>query len=175
MFPNGHNIKWIQLQSKHGLCPKLGALGKYFQFISMKKSIANWNYLFVGMEKDLSNNPHQLPVKVILIQRISFSKKKKERKFSKKALGLGALGSYFLGCFQKKKINQNFQFHEKIQDFQIFQKKKSSKFSIPWKNSRFLNFSKKKINQNFQFHEKIQDFQIFQKKKEGNFQKGPWD
>ena len=122
MFPNGHNIKWIQFQSKHGLCPKLGALGKYFQFISMNKSNTNWNYLFVGMEKDLSNNPHQLPVKVILIQRISFSKKKKERKFSKKALGLGALGSYFLGCFQKKK-NQ-------------------SKFSIPRKNSRFPKFSK---------------------------------
>ena len=42
-------------------------------------------------------------------------KKKKETKFSKKALGLGALGSYFLGFFQKK--NQNFQFLEKIQDF----------------------------------------------------------
>ena len=48
---------------------------------------------------------------------------------------------------KKKTINQNFQFLEKIQDFQIFQKKK------------------KIINQNFQFHEKIQDFQIFQKKK----------
>ena len=43
-------------------------------------------------------------------------KKKNETKFSKKALGLGALGSYFLGFFQKKK-NQNFQFLEKIQDF----------------------------------------------------------
>ena len=39
----------------------------------------------------------------------------------------GALGSYFLGCFQKKIINQNFQFLEKIQDFQIFQKKKKEK------------------------------------------------
>ena len=48
-------------------------------------------------------------------------KKKKRRKFSKRALGLGALGSYFLGCFQKKKIiNQNFQFLEKIQDFHFF-------------------------------------------------------
>ena len=55
-------------------------------------------------------------------------KKKKRRKFSKRALGLGALGSYFLGCFQKKKkkINQNFQFHEKIQDFQIKKKKKEN-------------------------------------------------
>ena len=60
--------------------------------------------------------------------------------------------------FKKKKINQNFQFHERIQDSQIFPKKK-------------------KINNQifFQFLERIQDFQIFQKKKEGNFQKGPWD
>ena len=123
MFPNGHNIKWIQLQSKHGLCPKLGALGKYFQFISMNKSIANWNYLFVEIEKDLSSNPHQLPAKVILIQRIGFSKKtKKKGNFQKKSLGQGALGLYFLGCFQKKK-NQ-------------------SKFSIPRKNSRFPKFPK---------------------------------
>ena len=43
----------------------------------------------------------------------------------KKALGLGALGSYFLGYLKKKKKNPNFQFLEKIQDFQIFQKKKS--------------------------------------------------
>ena len=53
MFPNGHNIKWIQLQSKHGICPKLGALGKYFQFISMNKSVVNWNYLFAGIEQGL--------------------------------------------------------------------------------------------------------------------------
>ena len=42
---------------------------------------------------------------------------KKEGNFQKKALGLGALGSYFLGFFQKKKKIQNFQFLEKIQDF----------------------------------------------------------
>ena len=161
----------------------------------MNKSIANWNYLCARIEKDLFSNLHQLPAKVILIQRIGFffffkkiimnkssslllhlhlhlhllhflimnkssyfkkkknqfflnlSKKKKKEIF-KKALGLGALGSYLLGCFQKKIINQNFQFLEKIQDFQIFQKKK-----------------KKIINQNFQFQEKIQDFRIFQKKK----------
>ena len=56
-------------------------------------------------------------------------KKKKRRKFSKKALGLGALDSYFLGCL-KGKINQNFQFHEKIKDFQNFQKKKKKKKEI---------------------------------------------
>ena len=93
----------------------------------------------------------------LIMNKSSYFKKKKKsilsksfqkkRKFSKKALGLGALGSYFLGCFQKKKkkiINQNFQFHEKIQDFQIFQKKKKSKFSIPSKNSSFPNQKKKK-------------------------------
>ena len=52
-------------------------------------------------------------------EQIFILQKKKKWKFSKRALGLGALGSYFLGCFQKKKkiINQNFQFLEKIQDF----------------------------------------------------------
>ena len=53
MFPNDRNIKWTQLQSKHGICPKLGALGKYFQFILMNKSITNWNYLFAGIEQRL--------------------------------------------------------------------------------------------------------------------------
>ena len=68
-------------------------------------------------------------------------------KFSKKALGLRALGSYFLGCFQKKKKKSS------IKIFNSFKKFKISKF-----------FTKKK-NPNFQFLEKIQDFQIFQKKK----------
>ena len=57
-------------------------------------------------------------------------KQKRRRKFSKKALGLGAFYSYFLGCFKKKKkkkiTNQNFQFLEKIQDFQILKKKKKN-------------------------------------------------
>ena len=89
-----------------------------------------------------------------------FKKKKKKRQFSKKVLGLGALGTYFLGFFQKKKI--------KI--FNSLKKFKISKF-----------FKKKIINQKFQFHEKIQDFQNLKKKKkeekkeEGNFQKRPWD
>ena len=67
-------------------------------------------------------------------------------------MGLGALGSYFLGYFQKKKkiISKNFQFLEKIQDFQIFQRKKKRQ------KTKDQNFQKKK-------------------KKEGNFQKGPWD
>ena len=92
-------------------------------------------------KKNSSIKFFQIPSK---IQDFQNFQKKKRRKFSKKALGLGALGSYFLGCFKrKKKINQNFQFHEK--------------------NSRFLNFSKKKI-QNFQFLQKIQVLQIQKKK-----------
>ena len=39
----------------------------------------NWNYLFAGIKQGLSN-PHQLPAKVILIQRIGFSTKKKKKK-----------------------------------------------------------------------------------------------
>ena len=63
-------------------------------------------------------------------------------------MGLGALGSYFLGHFQKKKKKNSsikfFQIPSKIQDFQIFQKKKI---------------------QNFQFLRKIQVFEIQKKKK----------
>ena len=101
------------------------------------------------LSKDLSSNPHQLPAKVILIQRIGFSKKKKIIMYKSSSLLL--------------------YFHEKIQDFQIFQKKiQKSKFSIPWKNSRFQIFQKKKKEkffQNFQFLRKIQVFQIQKKKK----------
>ena len=145
------------------------------------------------LSKDLSSNPHQLPAKVILIQKIGFSTKKKKKKFimnkssspllhlylhllrflkmnkssyfkkkkkrnkkrrklSKKALGLGALGSYFLGFFQKK-----FKIFNSLKKFKIsnfFKKNHQSKISIPWKNSRFPKFSKKK-------------------KKKGNYQKRP--
>ena len=57
-----------------------------------------------------------------------FQKKKKKTKFSKKALGLGALGSYFLGFFQKKK------------------KKKFKIFNSFRKNSVFPNFFSKNNN-----------------------------
>ena len=55
-------------------------------------------------------------------KRSKFSKKKEKRrrKFSKKALGLGALGLYFLGCSKKKN-------HQ-------------SKFSIPSKKFRISKF-----------------------------------
>ena len=74
-------------------------------------------------------------------------KQKRRRKFSKKALGLGVFGSYFLGCFKKKKkiINQNFQFlQKKFRVSKFFPKKKNPKFSIPLKNSSFPNSKKKK-------------------------------
>ena len=63
-------------------------------------------------------------MKKFKISKIS-KKKKKRKKFSKKALGLGALGSYFLGCLKKKN-------HQ-------------SKFSIPSKKFRIFKFKKKKI------------------------------
>ena len=50
MFPNDYSIKLTQLPSKHGICPKLGALAKYFQFISINNSIANWNCLYEGIK-----------------------------------------------------------------------------------------------------------------------------
>ena len=66
----------------------------------------------------------------------------------KKAYGLGALGSYFLGHFQKKKkiINQI--------------------FSNSFKNSRFPNFSKKKKFKIFNSFEKFKfsKFKIKKKK-----------
>ena len=72
-------------------------------------------------------------------------------KFSKKALGQGALGSYFLGCLKKKKSS--------IKIFNSFKKFKISKFL------------KKKI-QNFQFLRKIQVFQIQKKKSSLNSSSG---
>ena len=80
-----------------------------------------------------------------------FQKKKKKTKFSKKALGLGALDSYFLGFFQKI-----FKIFNSLKKFKILQKKKKNpNFQFLEKNSRFPNFSKKKKNQNFQFLLKI--------------------
>ena len=57
---------------------------------------------------------------------------KKRRKLSKKALGLGALGSYFLGFFKKKKF-KIFNSLKKFKISKFFKKKKKnqSKFSIP--------------------------------------------
>ena len=157
MFLNGRNIKWTQLQSKHGICHKLGALGKYFQFISMNKSIANWNYLLAGIEQGLiqqsastlsqsySHSKDRFFKKKKIITNKSSSlllhlhlhllhflimnkssyfnkkfkkksilcksfKKKKKRKFSKNALGLGALDLYFLGCLKKKKKKKFIKF-----------------------------------------------------------------
>ena len=71
------------------------------------------------------------------------------------ALGLRALGSYFLGCFKKKKKNLQ------------------SKFSIPWKNSRFLNFSKKNKNKNkkWKIKKKFKIFNSLKKFKISKFKK----
>ena len=77
-------------------------------------------------------------------------KKFKTSKFfkkKKKNLGLRALGSYFLGCFKKKKkiINQNFQFLQKNSGFpNFFQKKKKSKIFNSFEKFKFSKFKKKK-------------------------------
>ena len=85
-------------------------------------------------------------MKKFKISKIFKRKKRRRRKFSKKALGLGAFGLYFLGCFKKKRKSsiKIFNSFKKIQDFQIFSKKKNPKFSIPLKNSSFPNSKKKK-------------------------------
>ena len=99
----------------------------------------------------------------------------KDRFFKKKKIIINKSSSpllhLYLHLFHFLIMNKSSYFKKK--------KKIQSKFSIPWKNSRFPNFSKKKknqfflnlskkkkiINQNFQFLEKIQDFQILSKKK----------
>ena len=56
-------------------------------------------------------------------------KKKKKRKFSKRALGLGALGSYFLGWFKKKK--KSIKIFNSMKKFKISKlKKKKRKSSL---------------------------------------------
>ena len=151
MFPNDHNIKWTQIQSKHGICPKLGALGKYSQFISMNKSIANWNYLFVGIEQGLIQQSASTSSQSYSHSKDRFFQKKRERRiFSIKGLGTRGIGLVLLRLLKKKNINQNFQFLEKIQDFQIFQKKKKSSIK------NFYSFKKFRISKNFQKNKKIQ-------------------
>ena len=116
----------------------LGALGLYFLGClqkKKKKKIINQNFKFLEKIQDF-----QIFQKKKKKLSNSF-KVKKRRKFSKRALGLGTLGSYFLGCFQKKNNNNH-----------------QSKFSIPWKNSRFQNFSKKKKNSKISIPSKIQVF-----------------
>ena len=138
------------------------------------------------LSKDLSSNPHQLPAKVILIQKIGFStkkkkfimnkssspllqlylhllhflimnkssyfkkrKKKRRRKFSKRVLGLGALGSYFLGFFQKKKKNSKFSIPwKKFKTSTFFKKKKKIKIFNSFKIFKFFKFKKKKYSLN---------------------------
>ena len=55
-------------------------------------------------------------------------KKKKKKELFKKGLGTRGIRLVLPRLLSKKKkiVNQNFQFHEKIQDFQIFQKKKKN-------------------------------------------------
>ena len=95
----------------------------------------NWNYLFAGIKQGLSN-PHQLPAKDILIWRIGFSTKKKIMNKSSSLLLHLHLHLHLL----------HFLIMNKSSYFKKRKRKKEhqSKFSIPWKNSKFPNFSKKK-------------------------------
>ena len=74
-------------------------------------------------------------------------------------MGLGALGSYFLGCFQKKKKKSSIKilkFLEKIQDFQIFQKKKKKEKERKRERKRKRKFFFKVFNsfEKFKFSKK---------------------
>ena len=96
----------------------------------------------------------------------------RSKKTSKRALGLRALGSYFLGCFKKKKkiTNKNFQFLEKIKNFQIFQKKNfvNQNFQFLQKNSGFPNFFQKKKNPKFSIPLKNSSIPNSKKKKKSS-------
>ena len=79
----------------------------------------------MNKSSSLSLHLHLHLLHFLIMNKSSYFQKKR-RKFSKRALRLGALGSYFLGHFQKKKKNSSTKFFKipsKIQDFQIFQKK----------------------------------------------------
>ena len=110
----------------------------------------NWNYLFAGIKQGLSN-PHQLPAKVILIQMIGFSIKKKKiitNKCSSLLLHLYLHLLHFLimnksSYFTKKK--SPIKIFNSLKKFKIskLKKKKNSKISIPSKNSSFKKKKKK--------------------------------
>ena len=106
----------------------------------------NWNYLFVGIEQGLIQQSASTSSQSYSHSKDRFFQKKRERRiFSIKGLGTRGIGLVLLRLLKKKNINQNFQFLEKIQDFQIFQKKKNhqSKISIPSKNLGFPKIFKK--------------------------------
>ena len=166
MFPNDCNIKWTQLQSKHGICLKLGALVKYFQFILINKSIANWNYLFAGIEQRLIQQFASTSSQSYSHSKDRFFKKKIiMNKSSSPLLHLHLHLLHFFDneqifIFRKKKKKETFKkglgtrgirlvflrFLSKKKKFKIFNSLK--KFKI----SKFKKKKKKKlINQNFQF------------------------
>ena len=137
MFPNGHNIKWIQLQSKHGICPKLGALGKYFQLISMNKSIANWNYLFVGIKQGLIQQSTSTSS-----QSYSHSK---DRFFNKKKIIMNKSSSLLLHLYLHLLhfliMNKSSYFTKKKSPIKIFNSLKKFKISKLKKKKKFNNFN----------------------------------
>ena len=133
MFPNGCNIKWTQLQYKHGICLKLGALGKYFQFISMNKSIANWNYLFAGIKHGLVQQFASTSSQSYSHSNDRFFKKKKKKKIMNKTSSLLIHLHLHLLHFLIMNKSSNLKKRKK-KDFHIFQKKKKREriFKKPW-------------------------------------------
>ena len=133
MFPNGRNIKWTQVQSKHGICPKLGSLGKYFQFILMNKSITNWNYIFLGIKPRTYLAIHiNFQPKLFLFKGLIFQKKKKKIIMNKSSSFLVHLHLLHFVIIKKKilhfqKENSSF-FNGKISKT-IFQRK-----NLQWTN-----------------------------------------
>ena len=120
MFPKGYNIKWIQLQSKHEICLILGALRKCFQFISMKKSIANWNYLFIRTKQGLIQQSTSTSSQSYSHSKDRFFKKKKkkgerererwkEKRELSKSLGTRGIGLVLLSLLSKPKKKKNHQ------------------------------------------------------------------
>ena len=117
------NIKSIvhpQHSSKHGICPKLGALGKYFQFISLNKSIANWNYLFAGIEQGLIQQSASNSSQSYSHSKDRFFKKKKKKIIMNRSSSLLLhlylyllhfliMNKSYISQKKKKKKRENFQ------------------------------------------------------------------
>ena len=130
MFPNGRNIKWTQDQSKHGICPKLRALGKYLQFISMKKSVVNWNYLFAEIKQRLIQQSTSTSSQSSHSNDKFFKKKKNiMNKSSSFLVHLHLLhfviikkSPFSKGKFSNRKNLQNHILKEKFSNEQIFNK-----------------------------------------------------
>ena len=94
------------------------------------------------MNKSSSLFLHLHLLHLLIMNKSSYFKKKKKEIFEK-GLGTKGIGLVLLRLLSKKKkiISQNFQFLEKIQDFQIFQKKKKNFIKFFFKNGKLWSSS----------------------------------